>query len=101
MSERYAPECLFSKQPLRDLADVFNELGLLTTALGGIAKRFHSEEYWDALGGVDWMTRAAIADGLQLEIMIKRLDVLLDIGDHFRRCTDESTPMHLHPPTAV
>ena len=101
MSEQSAPEVLFSNQPIRDLEDVFNELGLLTEALGGMAKRFHSEEYWDTIGSADRMTRAAIADGLQLEIMLKRLDALLASGYRFYRGIDEGAPMHRPCPTAV
>ncbi|MBS0158586.1 MAG: hypothetical protein JSS26_08345 [Nitrospira sp.] len=101
MSEHHAPEILFGDKPVRDLEDVFNELGLMTEALRGMANRFHSEEYWDTLGRTDLMRRAAIADGLQLEIMLKRFNALIDSGYRFYRAggAEASAP---HPrPTAV
>lgn len=101
MSEYDAPEVLLGNQPVRDLEDVFNELGLLTEALCGMAARFHSEEYWGTVGSADRMTRAAIADGLQLEIMLKRLDALLASGYRFYRAGFADVTAPHSRPTAV
>ncbi len=82
MNQNQLPETLFGKESVKDLEDVLNEIGLLTGALEGIADRFHSEEYWGTVGH-KFMINAAIAEGLQLEILIKRLDQLLTAAHHF------------------
>ncbi len=83
MNQNQLAETLFGKEPVKDLEGVLNEIGLLTGALEGIADRFHNEEYWGTVGTQKMMISAAIADGLQLEILIKRLDQLLTAAHHF------------------
>lgn len=101
MNPNQLPESLLSKQPVQDLENVFNELGLLLGALEGIADRFHSEEYWHTVGNEKMLITAAIADGLQLKVLIKRFDDLISVGHRFQHDLSRENPSRQRKPTAV